>query len=119
MIENDKLQERLQEESYKIISESITEEEIVSMQLTKEQIIPTIRFFKEIQKLIINNYLNCEHDDYFGKGWINFCFDFEEVEFVGFTESSVDFFKNEKVNFSFLNALCENADIEFIKDDKR
>ena len=56
MIKEKELQKRLQEESYKIICESISEEERTAMNLTAEQIIPTIKLFRMIQYKLFEIY---------------------------------------------------------------
>ena len=67
MIDNRELHKRLQTESYRIICESISEEERKLMSLKEEEIIPTINIFRKIQIELIE-YL-----------WTNdACLDYEE-----------------------------------------
>lgn len=89
----------LRDEIYKIINESISEEERNSMNLTLNQIIPTIDLFKRAQRVLIEMYF----DDQPRYNWN-----------MGYYYSKK--LKNSDINLiniSLLQKLCKNSVIEF------
>ena len=113
MIKEEKLQKKLQRESYKIICKSISEQERTAMNLTAEQIIPTINFFKEIQLNLLDDF--CEDARIFNSESIfEYCseiYDYESKTFIKKTE-----FKS--INMSFLECLCKDVGIKILSDEK-
>ena len=73
MIDNKELYEKLQAESYRIICESISEEEIKTMNLSPEQVIPTINFFKKIQVELFEKF--CEEPLLNGESYYAYCYE--------------------------------------------
>lgn len=114
MISNDELHQKLQAESYKIICESISEEDRSAMNLTKEQIMPTIIFFRKMQKELFHKFFQ---GDIYNRGIAEYeyCFEkfnFEEDKFI--IEPEVI-----NVNLSFLKSLCLSVGIEFYTFEDR
>jgi len=108
MISNDELQRKLQAESYKIICESISEEERTAMNLMPNQIIPTIIFLRNIQVALFRRFYE---DKTYSRGNVEFEYCFEkwnshEKKYI--TEPAV-----KKINLSFLKYLCKDIGIEF------
>lgn len=88
----------LRDEIYKIINESISEEERNSMNLTLNQIIPTIDLFKRAQIALIEMYFDVQ------PRYRNSCYHYSRT------------LKDEDINvinMFLLQKLCENATIDF------
>lgn len=104
MIDNKELHKRLQTESYRIICESISEEERKSMSLKEEEIIPTINIFRKIQIELIE-YL-----------WTNdACLDYEESIEYEVLDYDLPISKLEGINITFLKLLCESVGIKCVE----
>ena len=105
MIDNKKLYKRLQTASYRIICKSISEEEIKSMNLSPEQVIPTINFFKKIQVELFEKF--CEEPLLNGESCYEYCYKCYEKDGSYVIKPE---FKN--INLPFLNCLCGNSGIK-------
>ena len=105
MIDNKELHKRLQTESYRIICESISEEEIKSMNLLPEQVIPTINFFKKIQVKLFEEF--CKEP--LLNGETRYAYYYESYDKDANCIIKPEF---ENVNLLFLRCLCADAGIK-------
>lgn len=109
MKNNEELQQKIQEETYKIICESITTEECQEMNLMSEEIIPTINFFKQVQTTLVDKSTQNKLPEV---EYIYQDFDFKSYKFYIVPELL-------HVNRNFLSRLCHNSGIEFYTFEDR
>ena len=114
MISNEELQKKIQTVTYQIINESLSDAEKTAMNLTSEQIIPTINFFNKVQTILFTRF--CEDKAYLGHN-VEF-----ECYYIDWDFKTQQFFTNPEVisvNLPLLNCLCQDRGIVFYTYEDR
>lgn len=103
MINNNDLHRKIMFETFKIVYESLTEEDFQKFNLSREQVFPTINFFKKIQSHLLE-HLTEDKNLYF------------QIPYIDYNRKTNKFFivpELAQVNRDFLNYLCQEAGITF------
>lgn len=103
MINNNDLHQKIEKEIYKIICESITEEDYQKFNLSKEQILPTLTFFKKVKSHLLERLSENKMLEF-------------ETTYIDYNRETEMFYivpELAQVNRNLLNYLCQEVGITF------
>lgn len=103
MINNNDLHQRIEKETFKIICESITEEDYQKFNLSKKQILPTLTFFKNVKSRLLERLSENKTLEF-------------EILYIDYNRETEMFYivpELAQVNRNLLNYLCQEVGITF------
>lgn len=103
MINNTDLNQRIEKEIYKIICESLTTEDYQKFNLSKEQVLPTLTFFKKVKSRLLDRLSENKTLEF-------------EILYIDYNRETEKFFivpELAQVNRNLLNYLCQEIGITF------